>query len=80
MSNGNDNVWRNPRLTGIDLPFIDGVRATTLALASIWSETLCWQVSGLYTSATGRRVLAVLAMSVAMSVVGSGWLLLFWIW
>jgi hypothetical protein len=65
------------RSDGIDPPFIDGVRAAILALASIWSRTLCWQVSGLYTSATARRVLAVLAVSVAMSVVGSVWLLLF---
>jgi hypothetical protein len=49
--------------------------------SSRWHQSgrgpLCWQVSGLYTSATARRVLAVLAVSVAMSVVGSVWLLLF---
>ena len=49
-------------------------------LASIWSGILCWQVSGVYTRATGRRAVAVLAVSVGMSVVSSGWLLLFWIW
>lgn len=68
------------RSDGVDLLFVDGLRASVLALASIWSGILCWQVSGIYTRATGRRAMAVLAVSVGMSVVGSGWLLLFWIW
>lgn len=68
------------RSDGFDLPLVDGLRASVLALASIWSGILCWRVSGIYTRATVRRVMAVLAVSAGMSVVGSGWFLLFWIW
>ena len=68
------------RSDGFDLPFVDALRAFVLALASVWSGVLCWQVSGTYARATGRRALAVFAMSLGMGVVDSGWLLLFWIW
>ena len=68
------------RSDGFDLPFVDALRAFVLALASVRSGVLCWLVSGTYARATGRRALAIFAMSLGMGVVDSGWLLLFWIW
>ena len=68
------------RSDGLDLPFVDALRAFVLVLASCWSGVLCWRVTSIYTRATVRRAFAVLAVSLGMTVVGSGWVLLFWIW
>lgn len=68
------------RSDGLDLPFVDALRALVLVLASGWSGILCWRVTGIYTGAIVRRAFAVLAVSLGMTAVDSGWLLLFWIW
>ncbi|TPJ54832.1 4Fe-4S binding protein [Mesorhizobium sp. B2-6-4] len=68
------------RSDGIGLSFVGPLRATMLALATIWSGVLCWQVTGLYNREPGRRVLAIFFIGLTMIVTDVGWLLLFWVW
>jgi polyferredoxin len=68
------------RSDGIELPFVDALRAAILALATLWSGVLCWQVTALYSAAAGRRLLALLFVGIAIAVVDAGWLSFFRIW
>jgi polyferredoxin len=68
------------RADGIALPFVGTLRALLLLAASVWSATLFWQVTGLYSGHKYRRIFAVCSACVAMAIVDSGWFLLFWAW
>lgn len=68
------------RADGIRLPFVEMLRSAILCGATLWSAVLCWQVSGLYARAPGRRLLALFLSGAGIAVVDSGWFLLFWIW
>ena len=68
------------RADGIMLPYVGEARATILVLATLWAATLCWKITGLYTDATVRRLLALTAFCAAMLPANAGWFLLFWIW
>ncbi|HXV30690.1 MAG TPA: 4Fe-4S binding protein, partial [Sinorhizobium sp.] len=68
------------RMDGIDLPFVREMRAALLLLASLWSCTLCWRVSGLYRRVIGRRLMSLLAVGLALAIADAGWFLFFWAW
>lgn len=68
------------RADGFALPFVGETRAAMLVLATLWSATLCWKITTLYTRTTARRVLSVMAFCAAMIPANAGWLLLFWLW
>ena len=68
------------RSDGIVLPFIGMLRALILTMATFWSGTLCWQVTGIYNQEPVRRMLALSLIGLAMMLGVAGWILLFWIW
>jgi len=68
------------RSDGIVLPFIGMLRALILTMATFWSGTLCWQVTGIYNQESVRRMLALSLIGLAMMLGVAGWILLFWIW
>jgi polyferredoxin len=68
------------RSDGIILPFVGEMRTAMLALATIWSATLCWKIAALYTNATSCRIASLVAFCMAMAPANIGWLLLFRFW
>jgi hypothetical protein len=68
------------RSDGITVPFVGEARAAMLALATLLSATLCWKITALCTEASGRRIAALAAFSLAMAPANTGWLMLFWAW
>jgi hypothetical protein len=68
------------RSDGITLPFVSEARAAILILATLWAAALCWKITELYTRATGRRLLALVAFCAAMLPANAAWFMLFWVW
>ncbi|AFL52436.1 polyferredoxin [Sinorhizobium fredii] len=66
------------RMDGIDVPWVGEMRAAMLLLASVWSGTLCWRVTGLYSATTIRRLLALLSFGLVLAIADAGWFLFFW--
>lgn len=58
----------------------NSVRAVLLALMTLWSIRLAWMVTGEYTSAFTRRVLALIPVLGALALVNGAWLLMFRVW
>ena len=65
---------------GVDMGFIDNLRAVLLAGASVWCLWLTWKITRTAGAALPRRLAATLAMVGALMVANANWVLLFWIW
>jgi hypothetical protein len=65
---------------GIDVPYIGVLRAVILALATLWTIFLAWQVAGLYAPRMLWRALAVASLMPALAIADAGWFLLLWGW
>lgn len=68
------------RSDGIIVPFVGETRAVLLAMATLWSAVLSWQITAVYTTRRARRVLALFAFCAAMAPANTGWFLLFAAW
>ncbi|MBC7488735.1 MAG: 4Fe-4S binding protein [Glaciimonas sp.] len=55
-------------------------RAILLVGTSLWSLWLAWCVTGRYTSAPIWRLLSMIPVITALSLVNFAWLLIFWVW
>jgi polyferredoxin len=67
-------------MDGIDVPYIGVLRAVILALATLWTIFLAWQVAGLYAPRMLWRALAVASLMPALAIADAGWFLLLWGW
>ncbi|MDY7578865.1 4Fe-4S binding protein [Herbaspirillum sp. RTI4] len=56
------------------------VRAALLTATTLWSLVLAWKVIGRYEVSLPRRIVAVLPVLAALTLVNFAWLLMFWIW
>ncbi|WP_034379894.1 4Fe-4S binding protein [Herbaspirillum sp. CF444] len=56
------------------------VRASLLAVMTLWSVWLAWKVIGEHSKSLAQRVLALLPVVGALALVNYAWLLMFWIW
>jgi len=56
------------------------VRASLLAVMTLWSIWLAWKVIGEHSKSLAQRVLALLPIVGALALVNYAWLLMFWIW
>lgn len=68
------------RQEGVRLAFVNDLRMALLAGAGLWTLTLAWQISALYSADRVRRVLSVSAMTGAVAIGIASWALLFWVW
>jgi hypothetical protein len=66
------------RNDGIAFDFVEPLRIALLGGAGLWSLWLGWQIAGLYTGATLRRVAAMLPFAAAIAASGAVWARLFW--
>ena len=66
------------RGAGLALDFVGVIRAGLLAGASAWSLLLAWQITGIHTAASLRRVASMLPLGLAVAVAAAGWAALFW--
>lgn len=67
-------------MDGMEIPFVSETRAAILALSTVWSMILHWQVAGRYVGGAMRRTLAGSCVLPALITVDAGWSLFFWVW
>jgi len=65
---------------GLELSLIGPLRALLLAGAGLWSLVLAWQITGLMTANTARRVAAILPVVMAIAIGVANWIVYFWVW
>ena len=63
---------------GFALDFVGPLRAALVVGAGIWSLWLGWQIAGLYTASSLRRVTAMIPLAVAAAASCASWAALFW--
>jgi len=65
---------------GVPVFWANNARLALLVGANLWTLTLAWGITGRYTPALGRRVLAWGAVLLALVPVNTAWAFMFWLW